>query len=314
MVMRSGTLGQHFGCKPGHFGQHFGCKIIKPNGEIFEIEKLCGIQADANLAIRPQVRGATMLQWDLREIREIRSWSTPIETAIDYAHVGVNDAAVGWHELADYAVRGDGVFYIDKQLVFGHEYNAYFRLRLRDSVGNVHTTQPAHSFNDIPRSQTSIYREALRRWLNRQQRQELRIGSLLKQIRWGDRCAECRDRDGGQQIKSQCPNCFDTGFVGGYYRHCDSFGVEASPQQFSDTFKETSFGQDQDGPFSQFFFLNMPQVFPGDVWVDWATDERWVFGSPMVTKQRLGNVELFRAAPVARIPFNDIVYDFQHLP
>lgn len=288
-------------------GLIYGESLILENGGRCTIDKACSLTDTGGLRVLNRVRTGTVLEWNLVSINSIREWSPPIETAIDYARVGVA-ADAPWTQLADYAER-PGLYQVTRQLAFGGDFNVHFRLRLRDAIGNVYTTRPVHVFDDIPSQMQSTYRESIRRWQQRLNRGELRQGVLLKRRRWGSYCATCIDRDGKHRIRTQCPECFDVGFSGGYYQAETCFGVEGNQSQIKEEFTFTE-GYSQKGPVSQFLFLDQPQVYPGDVWVDRSNDERWLFGSPMVTKTRIGNVELFRVAPVSRFDLSHVVYDY----
>lgn len=291
----------------GHFGAHFGVKVVQLDNTICEIGQLCALRGNAELKIYPITRGPTVLQWDLAKIEGVQSWEPPIEVAIDTAPLDVEDINA-WTEIAAYEER-DGLYTDEFQRMFGQEFNSHYRLRLRNGVGDIYTTNPISIFEEIPQRMKAVYLESNRRWTRRMDRGELRKGVLLKKKRWGAQCPECRDRDGGQQIESRCRTCYDVGFDGGYYIADQCFGVDAEPGVFS---KDFDFGRGsfQQGPFSKFVFRNTPQVFIGDVWVDLSSDERWLLGSPMKTTMRVGNVQLFRSCPAVRLDTTHIVYDY----
>lgn len=282
------------------------CGVLSVNGEKCNLS-LCQLRDDAGLRINHRVRDKTILNWDLLKVSGIRNWAPPIEVAIDYSPLPLATDDL-WTEMAPYAVR-DGVFETDFQLLLGSELNTHFRLRLRDAAGNEYVTSPRHLADDIKRPVYTTYREIIRRWHTRITRGEISGGILLKRRRWGTRCPTCLDRDGRQRIESQCPQCFDVGFDGGYYRLETCFGLEMRGEQVSEMF-DFGGGFTQEGSVSQVLFLDIPQVYPGDVWVDTTTDERWLLGSPVKTESQLGNVKLLRTAPAARFPFSHIIYQF----
>ncbi len=288
----------------GHIGS---CNVRLIDGQDCPLPTACQLRDRGDLRVYPLVRGDSLLEWNLRTIAGVRKWDAPLEVAIDYSHVNMPQTAA-WMELSAYAERGD-TYTINKQLVFGNEQNVHFRLRIRSAIGDIYITQPVAWSDDIPARQQSTYREAIRRWGNRLRAGELRQGLLLKRKRWGLYCDTCRDRDGGQQNQSRCLTCYDTGFDGGYYLYPGCVGVDADTQQLSESF-DFSKSYTQEGPYSKFLLLNVPQLYPGDVWVDTSNDDRWILGSPMVTTMRLGNVELFRSLPAARIDFTHVIYDF----
>ena len=314
---RPGHFGFHFG-GPGHFGLHFGGGYFGLHfAGGFEAEYPCSVSgceappcqalSDGSLRVRPMVRGPTVLDWDLRTIDEIRSWPGPIEVAIDYSRTGNRDPDA-WTEYIGYTERPPQ-HGITEQLSFGSDFNLHFRLRVRSATGDILATRPVSWFDDVPIRQRPIYLELTRRWSQRGRTGELRPGILLKRRRWGERCTVCRDRDGGQQIKTQCLACYDTGFTGGYYLDRRCFYADQGLAGLSTKFDFTR-GYSQTGPVALFEVLNIPHVFPGDVWVNTKTDERWGFGSPMNDKVRVGNVQLFRSVPGARFDTPHVIYRF----
>jgi len=294
----------------GHFGAHFGSASY-PNGSCAPtvcVSPACQLASDAGLQIRSFIRGPTLLQWDLRAVPEIRNWPAPIEVAIDYAHVGL-DTDAPWTVVSDYGPKG-GDFTLPGQRIFGEDFNSYYRLRLRNSVGDIFVTRPTSMYSSLSGSRNRrLYLEMIRLWNKRLTNHELQTGTLLKRKRWGDYCTTCRDRDGRQQIRSQCPECYDTGFTGGYYAGDTCFSID--PSRLATELKfDFGRGFSQSGPIQTIDCLNIPHVFPGDVWVDGTSDERWLFGSPMITKVKIGNVELFRTIPAARFDAPHIIYSF----
>lgn len=268
----------------------------------------CQIRSDAGLQIRSFIRGPTVLQWDLRSVSEIQSWPAPIEVAIDYSPVGLATDAP-WTELDAFDER-DGLYTVTDQKIFGWDFNSYYRLRLRNAVGDLLVTRPVSMFSSLSGGRNQrLYLEMIRLWNRRLENHELQTGTLLKRKRWGAYCTTCRDRDGRQQIRSQCPECYDTGFTGGYFVGEACFSID--PSRLATELKfDFGRGFSQSGPIQTIDCLNIPHVFPGDVWVDGTSDERWLFGSPMITKVKIGNVELFRTIPAARFDAPHIIYSF----
>lgn len=268
---------------------------------------ICESRLPNALVITNLVRGGTIIQWDLIKIPEVKKWKFPFTIVPQYSRHGAANE-FQWFDLGEVSTS-QNTFEISNQIPFGSEFSVYYRFKLSNSNGDVVVTRPQHAFDIIPRQIRTEYNEVIRRWYDRAARQEIRTGYLLKRARWGYYCNSCIDRDGRHKIKTQCPVCYDVGFLDGYMQYSKCFSVEVSPTQFAENV-EFSSGFTQQGPVGNFKFLNIPEVYPGDVWVDMKTDERWMIGSPMTTKIRLGSYDIVREAPAARFDTTHVVYGF----
>jgi hypothetical protein len=54
-------------------------------------------------------------------------------------------------------------------------------------------------------------------------------------------------------------------------------------------------------------FLNIPDIQPGDVWVDYQSDHRWMINSTE-SLLRIGSYVVTAAAAATRLNFADVVY------
>lgn len=266
----------------------------------------CELKSVNQLSISPMTRGGTVISWDLEKIPEVKNMPGPIEVRIEYSRSGSKTGP--WTTLRDWSSSGAD-FTVNTQIIAGSDFTIIYRMGIRDGLGNILLSRPQHVFSTIPRALNTTYREILRRWFERARTGELNEGYLIRRHRWGLLCPTCVDRDGRQKIRSNCPTCFDSGFEQGFSQVGGCFYVDSQPGQMSEEFRFES-GWYQQGPTTRFLFLDIPAVYPGDIWVDRGTDERWVFGSPFTTSTGLGSVDLLVSAPVARLDSKHIFYDF----
>jgi len=264
----------------------------------------CDARKSKVMRITPLTRAGTVITWDLTLMPSVVNLTPPLEVNIEYSR----SAAGSWVEIMPFSAVANS-FTVPQQLVQGSNYTLYYRINVRDALGNITASPIQHVFDTVPKMLTTPYLEAVRRWYERCKTGELREGYLLKRSRWGQLCPDCTDRDGRQKIRSQCLTCFDAGFIDGFQQVTNCFFVEGSQTQVSENFTFEA-GWNQDGPIDRFTWLHIPQVFPGDVWVDANTDERWVIGNPMTTTVRLGAVELMASAPVARVNTKHVIYSY----
>jgi hypothetical protein len=275
-------------------------------GQKCAIATECELKSANAMTITPMTRGGTVITWDLTAIPEAKSMPGPLEVRIEYSRSGAKFGP--WATLRDWSTVGSD-FVVADQILTGSDFTIIYRLGIRDAVGNILLSRPQHVFNSIPKALNTTYREIVRRWFERAKRGEVNGGYLIRRHRWGLLCPECVDRDGQQKIRSNCRHCFDAGFDNGYSQVGGCFYVDSQSSQMSEEFRFEA-GWYQQGPTARFLFLNIPAVYPGDIWVDMDTDERWVFGSPFTSSTSIGSVELLVSAPVARLDSKHIFYDY----
>lgn len=260
-----------------------------------------------DLQIHPKIAGGgTLLSWDLSPLVQQYQLTLPLQVQIETSHTGAEDPAA-WSIARAYAA--DAQSYTDaSQRVFGNDPNLYYRLAVQDAALSVYRTKPKRAFDNMHWRLVGAYSEIIRRWSGRAMRGELRAGKLLKRIRWGTYCAECRDRDSGVQVKSFCLTCYGTGFTGGFYQPVDCFYGELGPVVLDEALDQQQ-SYSQEGPSGTLQFLNIPVVYPGDVWVEKSTDLRYLLGR-VSHAQRLGTISLIANAPAIQIDFRDPIYRF----
>lgn len=259
-----------------------------------------------DLRVYPQIAtNTTLLTWDLSNLASAANMQLPVQIQIEASHVGVMDSSA-WTIVRPYA-NNTGSYNDGAQRVFGNDDNLYYRLAIQDAASNVYRSSPKKAGELLPRREMPLYREIVRRWQGRALRGELRAGYLLKRIRWGAYCTNCRDRD-GVEIKSRCLTCYDTGFTGGYYAPVECFYAIMGPYSVKESYNDQRSFFD-DGPTGTLQFLDIPVVYPGDVWVEKSSDLRFMFGN-VISAQRLGNIKLVVTAECQQRDFSDVLYRF----
>lgn len=258
------------------------------------------------LHVYPLVSGPNTLTWEASAAAQGYSLQGAVEARIEMARADV-PAADAWTEVRDYGPNL-GAYIDDAQRQFGTSTNLHYRVLLRDSASTVVVSEAVRAHTHIPRGLSTVYREVIRRWNLRGRRGEIRKGYLLKKIRYGTRCTECRDRDSGVSIIGQCLNCYGVGWVGGYWQAAGCSYAEFAPVSVGESFDENSNFQDQ-GPSTTLNLLNIPQLYSGDVWVEDATDHRWLIGE-LLHGQSVGSQELISKVQAHRIDLAHVAYRF----
>jgi hypothetical protein len=130
-------------------------------------------------------------------------------------------------------------------------------------------------------------------------------GVLLKKKQMGDACPQCLNDLLKQPHKTNCPVCFNTGFVGGYY-----------PPARCDVVLELSAAHDQVDPqvrgpindqevSARILAYHQPVTF--DVWCNLRTGDRYRITSVKNIVQ-IKTVPIVHTAQMRRIPNSDIAY------
>jgi hypothetical protein len=231
-----------------------------------------------------------------------------VEAKIQYSQVGVSVNSI-WSDLAAYT-DDLGTLVDSNSHMRGSEFDLHYRLALRINDADVYYTQPQLAIDFIPAGQQPTYREVISRWNVQTKSGGYRAGYLLKKIAWGPYCPNCTDRDGKQVIKSQCATCYEVGFTPGYVQVPGCFYVSVGPSQRGEKFDTQAGSFSRAEAASQILWLNIPEVYTGDVFVDHDTDERLLIGNDIVTTVRIGGCELIRKSQAVRLGPASVVYKF----
>lgn len=178
----------------------------------------------------------------------------------------------------------------------------YYRIRMRDVQENTEVLSDAFTIDSDPdfflleiRRRNDLY---LRRFVGIP-------AAILIAKTWGQRCSVCFDQIKQRIRSSQCRTCFNTGFVGGYFKQVDAF-VNFSPNAELVALLET--GETQPSQ-TNMWLSHFPLVSPRDMIVEFpikSEQRRW----RVVT---VGKTERLRAtsrqiAQVTEINRTDIEY------
>lgn len=188
----------------------------------------------------------------------------------------------------------------------------FFRIKVYDSdTGNLVYTSESESVK-VTQNQHDflIWREILRRENLGQVKYNGIPGWLLRRREGGPKCTNCLDPILGGEAESDCPLCFGTGYLSGYFTPQPMYGDWSGepPYDINTTLEEVGPSQAQaEKP------MLMAQAFPEtnfkDVWVDSSTNFRFE-----IQKQRKNQ---FRGWPINQmltlslLPPSDPAYKVQ---
>jgi hypothetical protein len=130
---------------------------------------------------------------------------------------------------------------------------------------------------------------------------------LLKRRLYGTAC-ECVDSMTGETRIPDCPICYGTGIVGGYFAPYPCFYVEFSRKKIRSHVSDI--GTTNDGPVVAGRMLNTPQIHSYDVWVDRGSDQRWIIHKIESEIEIRGIPIILHPVEMRMAPFSHIIYSF----
>ena len=118
----------------------------------------------------------------------------------------------------------------------------------------------------------------------------------------GQRCSVCFDPVAQRKLKSQCLNCYDSTWVGGYHAPVETYALIISPNEQT---IHANFGNVENENTS-LQIGNYPELFEGDIIVE-AENVRWRVAST-ISKIKKSRSLVRQQAALHRIPKGDIEY------
>jgi len=202
----------------------------------------------------------------------------------------------------------NGCFAVDpEQRVYGKTQWTHYRVVLT-TANDIYVSDPQPATGALDKESRLLVKEIERKELLRLKKAAGQEGVLLKRRLFGAPC-DCRDYMTEEATNSDCPECFGTGFVGGYFEPVE-YWAELTTHGHDSKQSPEGRGTVDDATRVRLRGLNSPQVFSYDVWVAKHNDYRWIL-------RQIGNVVEVRGVPVvisaeARLaPFSHPVYKIE---
>lgn len=130
-----------------------------------------------------------------------------------------------------------------------------------------------------------------------------RAGKLLKARHWGHKCPRCSDYGTGRPIDDHCPECYGTGYKGGYY--------EAIPLTIIDQPPQVQQGRTQvdyvESEVLQARCVAYPVINRGDIWVGNNYNDRYMIDQCTPTSLYKG-VPVVYTLSMKKLPQSDVIY------
>lgn len=196
-----------------------------------EAKMKCGIFKRIQIVTQPL--GGSFIAWELFSNFKAPG---PFHFYADFGRSGTTE----WEPLSSDPVV-DACFTVDPaRRYYDHLADFSYRVRLvlpnlQDNEGNctVHISQPQQANGLWSKRDWLLAREIARKeYLYQRKRTNLTaVGILLKRRRWGVVCEDCKEFDTGEVQARWCPNCYGTGFEGGFFKGVDFTVTMDAPWQ-----------------------------------------------------------------------------------
>lgn len=207
----------------------------------------------------------------------------------------------------------NGVLAIDDQKrLYGKTLETHYRVVLTTAVSR-YVSLPTDAQGRLDEKDWCQAREIIRKETLRHTKCS-HDGFIVKRLRYGRRCTRCLDPQTGEIQNSRCPECFGTGFSGGYH--------PPLAFQWLDTVEDSPVGERRggDSPPGQSAditekvrVLGFPMLDKEDVFVDTDSDIRWIVDT-IDEKASMRSVPLILELTVKKAPYTDVVYRIPVLP
>jgi len=254
-----------------------------------------------NVTVAPVREGGTLVQWSLgSRIRDTGEYLYSLQVG----NAGVSDPEA-WTTTE---TKAEAYFLIDPVRRLPGAYSfTHYRLKLETSEA-VYYSSPIHTFGKLGYSDWRMYKAVIRAESIRLSSDDGTKGTLLKRKISGTKCHRCIDFGTGEVKDGNCPFCYGTGWLGGYYDPVPCFYININPAG-------STIGHDVEmqGPVTETQTsgraVAVPLLVSGDVWVHGESSERFRITQLKHLVEMRGIPVVYQLA-MERIPFSDAVYSF----
>jgi hypothetical protein len=125
---------------------------------------------------------------------------------------------------------------------------------------------------------------------------------LLKKRHFGTRCVVCYDPNTRSISNSNCPDCYGTSWVGGYYDPVEVLGRRVASEIKSNLSPQA----EDDLNFTEIELLDFPRVDHGDILIERAHNRRWLVRKRKVVT--LKTIVVHQNAIVSELPRTAVEY------
>lgn len=259
-------------------------------------------QVFVNLRALPTIRSGTLVQWDFHPHFADPG---PHEFQLQVGRTGANEA----DDWTPVGLPATNVFYMidDERRVFGKTQWTHYRVCLSTPLAT-YFSEPVSALGDLKFGDRAIFMELLRANAKYLEGSDGTVGALLKKRKHGQRCTSCTDLLTEDVRSTNCPECFGTGFTQGWFDPVPCIWAAIDPaSSHNNVDNKMQRGTVDDGTRSLARMLAVPQLFEGDVWVDYKNDFRY-YVHELRDHVEWRNVTVVYRAELRLLPFSDPAY------
>jgi len=186
----------------------------------------------------------------------------------------------------------------------------YYRIRLllpSEPSCPVYKSQPISAMGRLEHKDWLRARDIVRREHLQQRKIDGTPGFLLKRKKFGIACTQCRDWDTGEVTDGDCPVCYGTGIVGGYYPGVEFYVTKKANWRRRINVATPPRGTNADITADGDRCVLYPLIDTKDVWVQADSDARYIIDSYTVIAAYKG-LPLVAAVKLMLAPGSHIVY------
>ena len=252
------------------------------------------------VSVDHMIRGVTRVWWQLEPdfkqpgpyVFQLQFGKTGLRNATDWVNIGppVTNGFLAydpaWHDS-------------------GYDLLSHYRITLT-TPDDTYVSQPSSCFGELNEHDWALSREIIRKEQVRN-RLVATPGYLVKPMRFGEPCPRCRDQLTQEVTDSDCPVCQGTGFRVGYHPPLAMQCWDLAPQTITEQVDVQLKGTTRDNPYVTARVIGFPALNKNDVWVNAASDERWLVESIQIIAA-LRNVPIVYNVQLGLMPFSSSIY------
>ena len=252
------------------------------------------------VSVDHMIRGVTRVWWQLEPdfkqpgpyVFQLQVGKTGLRNATDWVNIGppVTNGFLAydpaWHDS-------------------GYDLLSHYRITLT-TPDDTYVSQPSSCFGELNEHDWALSREIIRKEQVRN-RLVATPGYLVKPMRFGEPCPRCRDQLTQEVTDSDCPVCQGTGFRVGYHPPLAMQCWDLAPQTITEQVDVQLKGTTRDNPYVTARVIGFPALNKNDVWVNAASDERWLVESIQIIAA-LRNVPIVYNVQLGLMPFSSSIY------
>ena len=256
------------------------------------------------LDIWQMTRGGTEICWELSQNFFKHG---PLHFYVDFGQSGTDE----WIALNTEPIVDDCCFTDPCQRNWEQLASGFYRVRMllpSEPGCPVLTSLPAPADGQMAKREWLMAREIVRKELLQQSKIDGALGFLLKRKKFGVGCTNpaCLEWDTREVTDSNCPVCYGTGIVGGYYPGIEHYFTFKPNDKRRINAGQPPRGVSADMP-SDVRSLLYPKLDTRDVWVAAGSDSRYIIDS-YVTLADMKGFPLIGTVNLRLAPATDVVY------